>query len=72
MHKKLRKKMSDGNFNRALLPHTPYASGLKAGKAIARNKAIEAFDEWMAHAFPTLSDDVRKQHREEFRRRMDK
>ena len=28
--------MSDGNFNRSLLPHTPYHSGLQAGKAMAR------------------------------------
>ena len=27
--------MSDGNFSRALLPHTPYASGMKTGKTIA-------------------------------------
>ena len=33
--------MSDGNFNRALLPHTPYASGLKMGKAQMRKRAVE-------------------------------
>ena len=32
--------MSDGNFNRSLLPHTPYHSGLQAGKAMARMQAI--------------------------------
>ena len=31
--------MSDGNFNRSLLPHTPYHSGLQAGKAMARMQA---------------------------------
>lgn len=35
--------MSDGNFNRNLLPYTPYQSGMKAGKAMARMKALEAF-----------------------------
>ena len=35
--------MSDGNFNRNLLPYTPYQSGMKAGKSIARMKALEAF-----------------------------
>lgn len=35
--------MSDGNFNRNLLPYTPYQSGLKAGKSMARMKALEAF-----------------------------
>ena len=38
--------MSDGNFNRALLPHTPYASGLKVGKAMMKMQAIKAFAEW--------------------------
>ena len=37
--------MSDGNFNRALLPHTPYESGLKMGKAMARKYAAEVFAE---------------------------
>ena len=60
--------MSDGNFNRALLPHTPYASGLKAGKAIARSKAVEAFREWLAEAFPTLSAEEQQQHRDTFGR----
>ena len=35
--------MSDGNFNRSLLPHTPYHSGLQTGKSIARMQAIKAF-----------------------------
>ena len=35
--------MSDGNFNRNLLPYTPYLSGMKAGKSMARMKALEAF-----------------------------
>ena len=39
--------MSDGNFNRALLPHTPYASGLKAGKSMMKMKAIEALARWI-------------------------
>ena len=49
--------MSDGNFNRALLPHTPYASGLKAGKAMAKMKAVEAFTRWLQHDQPALSSD---------------
>lgn len=52
--------MSDGNFNRALLPHTPYASGLKTGKSIARVRALEAFQEWLLADQPTLSDDAAK------------
>ena len=49
--------MSDGNFNRALLPHTPYASGLKAGRAMARAKAEQAFKQWLRAERPTLDAD---------------
>ena len=37
--------MSDGNFNRQLLPKTDLSSGLRAGKAQMRQKAERAFDE---------------------------
>ncbi len=37
--------MSDGNFNRQLLPKTELASGIRAGKAQMRIKAEHAFNE---------------------------
>ena len=37
--------MSDGNFNRQLLPKTELSSGLRAGKAQMRIKAEKSFDE---------------------------
>lgn len=37
--------MSDGNFNRQLLPKTELSSGIRAGKAQMRIKAEHAFDE---------------------------
>ena len=37
--------MSDGNFNRQLLPKTQLSSGLRAGRAQMRTKAEKAFDE---------------------------
>jgi hypothetical protein len=37
--------VSDGNFNRQLLPKTDLSSGLRAGKAQMRQKAERAFDE---------------------------
>ena len=37
--------MSDGNFNRQLLPKTDLSSGLRAGKAQMRMKAEQAFNE---------------------------
>lgn len=49
--------MSDGNFNRALLPQTPYASGLKMGRAMAIKKAEEAFVAWLRADSPKLSDE---------------
>ena len=41
----INKKMSDGNFNRQLLPKTELSSGIRAGKAQMRMKAEKAFDE---------------------------
>ena len=49
--------MSDGNFNRALLPHTPYASGLKMGQARAMRKAEEAFVEWLREREPQMTEE---------------
>lgn len=49
--------MSDGNFNRSLLPHTPYHSGLQTGKAMAKMKAAEAFRETISQAMPDMSSD---------------
>lgn len=37
--------MSDGNFNRQLLPKTDLSSGLRAGKSQMRMKAEKAFDQ---------------------------
>ena len=36
--------MSDGNFNRSLLPKGELSAGIKVGKAQMRTKAEEAFD----------------------------
>lgn len=35
--------MSDGNYNRNLLPYTQYTSGVKAGRAQMKTLAAEAF-----------------------------
>lgn len=50
--------MSDGNFNRALLPHTPYASGLKMGRATTLAKAEQAFKLWLRTYTPDISDEA--------------
>lgn len=59
--------MSDGNFNRALLPHTPYASGLRTGRQQERMLALKAFEEWLRTSHPGLSDDDIRQHTADFR-----
>lgn len=49
--------MSDGNFNRALLPSTPYASGIKMGRQQMKAKAADALRDVIKEKFPTLSDE---------------
>ncbi len=58
--------MSDGNFNRSLLPHTPYASGMKAGQQITKMRAVEAFRNAIDRLCPTLSDEEKKVEVERF------
>ncbi len=62
--------MSDGNFNRALLPSTPYRSGMKMGGQQMRGKAIEAFRNLIKERFPELKEEEHKELIEEFRRRL--
>ena len=52
--------MSDGNFNRSLLPHTPYHSGLQTGKSMARMKAIEAFKCYLEETHAHLNEEEQK------------
>lgn len=59
--------MSDGNFNRALLPHTPYQSGLKAGKAMGCMHALEAFKDYLKQFHPDLDDSDFLKQVEQFR-----
>ena len=47
--------MSDGNFNRALLPSTPYRSGFKMGQQQTKTKAINALRNALEKAEPPLS-----------------
>ncbi len=47
--------MSDGNFNRALLPSTPYRSGVKMGYQQAKAKAISVLRLAMEEAKPPLT-----------------
>jgi hypothetical protein len=64
-HKK-ETQMSDGNFNRQLLPKTELSSGLRAGRAQMRTKAEQAFAAVMSEDFPDLTDEQRKHLTEKF------
>lgn len=49
--------MSDGNFNRQLLPKNELSAGLRAGKAQMRTRAEQAFLQILKDEFTHLSDD---------------
>ena len=63
--------MSDGNFNRSLLPSTPYASGHRMGQQQMRARALEAFRAWAREKFPALTDEELSCMADEFRHRLD-
>ncbi len=48
--------MSDGNYNKNLLPYNNYQSGVRAGRSQMRVKVIETFRQWYISTYP-LSDD---------------
>lgn len=60
--------MSDGNFNRSLLPHAPFQSGLNAGKSMGRMNALAAFKDYLAKYCPELTDNQLAEHIDQFRR----
>lgn len=58
--------MSDGNFNRQLLPKTELSSGLRAGKAQMRMKAEKAFDEILNTFLEGESDSLKLAMKQKF------
>lgn len=58
--------MSDGNFNRQLLPKTELSSGLRAGKAQMRVKAEHAFDEVINTYLTTTSNELKEEMKKTF------
>ena len=62
--------MSDGNFNRALLPKNELSAGLRAGKAQMRAKAEQAFKEILSIHFPDAPQELRDKALTEFRQRI--
>ena len=61
--------MSDGNFNRALLPHTPYHSGVATGRRQMRNRAGEALKAILSKHFPDISPDKQAEILNEYKER---
>ena len=53
--------MSDGNFNRALLPHGGYASGVRAGQAAERKRSAEVLKRLLEEKFPELTEEEKLQ-----------
>ncbi|MCF0198689.1 MAG: hypothetical protein HUK02_05105 [Bacteroidaceae bacterium] len=62
--------MSDGNFNRSLLPSTPYRSGVKTGKALANAHAQQVFASLLQEEFPNLDAATLNRLSDEFKRRI--
>ena len=58
--------MSDGNFNRQLLPKTELSSGLRAGKAQMRVRAEQAFAKILNEEFHSLPDAEQQRLRDRF------
>lgn len=62
--------MSDGNFNRALLPKNELTAGIRAGKAQMRTKAEQAFRETIDHFLPDMSEERKCEMKAEFMNRL--
>lgn len=62
----LKTNMSDGNYNRALLPKNELAAGLRAGKAQMRVKAVEAFDAVCNEFLQDMQEDERERMKARF------
>lgn len=58
--------MSDGNFNRQLLPKTELSSGLRAGKAQMRAKAEKAFSEVINTMLTSLPEEDKEALKQRF------
>ena len=62
--------MSDGNFNRSLLPHGGYQSGVRAGRAAERTRAVEVLGTLLAEEMPHLAEDDRVELVRKFKERL--
>lgn len=62
--------MSDGNFNRSMLPSNSYQSGVRAGRSQMRIKAIQLVEELLREELATIDVEKRAQLLQLFRQRL--
>ena len=59
--------MSDGNFNRNLLPYRDFQSGVRAGRAQMRTAAVAAFEKWLDGCGSKFSEEERAEAVRQFK-----
>ena len=64
------KTMSDGHFNRQLLPKNELTAGIRAGKAQMRVKAENAFASTLAAFYPDITAEQREQMLRHFKEQL--
>lgn len=62
--------MSDGNFNRNMLPSNSYQSGVRAGRSQMRIKAIQLVEELLQEELATIDEEKRVELLQLFRQRL--
>lgn len=62
--------MSDGNYNRTHLPRHDFQSGVRAGRAAMRQKALEAFRAFVDERFPETPEEARRAFVNAFRQEL--
>jgi len=58
--------MSDGHFNRSLLPHTEFRNGFRTAQTRTRIIAQEAFKEWLSQYDESLTEEQIQEELEKF------
>ena len=62
--------MSDGNFNRSMLPSNSYQRGVRAGRSQMRIKAIQLVDELLKEELVNMDEEERAKFLQLFRQRL--
>ena len=62
--------MSDGNFNRSMLPSNSYQSGVRAGRSQMRINAIQLVAELLKEELVNVDEGERAQFLQLFRQRL--